>query len=104
MDSTTMYGTTVDLGEGWGGTAEGTEIEGVVRVQRKGETGVMGEPHTSDLYVVGFTATIQADSAKQAGERAMHLRAWLVDQPWLRENNPDYEPDFEWHLHDHDGC
>jgi hypothetical protein len=98
-----LRSTTVDLGEGWE-NAEPTEIDGIVRIHRKGDLWPWGEPMETDTYVVSFTATIDADSAEQASERAMHLREWLVNRDWIREKVPDFAPTFDWHLHDHDGC
>jgi hypothetical protein len=53
-------------------------------------------------YAVTFTLYLDAKDPEQASDRAMQMRSWFVhrDSGWY--SRPD--PDFEWHLHDHDGC
>jgi hypothetical protein len=93
-----MSSTMVNLAQGWG-NAEATEIEGIVRVQRKGEQDAIGEPYETDKYAVHLEAVIEADSAEEAADRAMHLRDWFAGGPDRVRG-----PDFYWHLHGQHGC
>lgn len=51
-------------------------------------------------YAVCWTMFIEAGGSDEAESRSMQLRSWLIN----RERWPTPEPDYGWHLHDHDGC
>jgi hypothetical protein len=75
-----------------------THIDGIYDTGGRG----MGQ------YAVSFTLYVDAADAEEASDRAMLLRNWFANLDYFRAQPESLsemsEPDFYWHLHDHDGC